>query len=172
MVLMRLLMKLAFCLQLLIVLALTMDPQRNRPLRKVKPFYFGTVQDATSTPLASIWPRKVRRLLRIDFKSPKDDYIFGHELRSNQGTLACHRQDRLHRAVIRESFSRTPLPMLELLAQVHHPNIAHILDVYFYDGKLYIVGEHLDVSLLDLEFSRLAPEEWEIATIVAEVTLL
>jgi hypothetical protein len=62
--------------------------------------------------------------------------------------------------------------MLELLAQVQHPNIADILDVYFHDGKLCIVGEHLDVSLLDLEFNRLAPEEWEIATIVAEVTLL
>jgi serine/threonine protein kinase len=65
-----------------------------------------------------------------------------------------------------------PLQMLELLAQVQHPNIADILDVYFYDGQLCIVSEYLDVSLLDLEFNRLAPEEWEIATIVAEVTLL
>ncbi|KAH8674848.1 hypothetical protein BGZ60DRAFT_372764, partial [Tricladium varicosporioides] len=52
---------------------------------------------------------------------------------------------------------------------VQHPNIADILDVYFYDGKLCIVSEYLEVSLLDLEFKRLAPEEWEIATIIAEV---
>jgi hypothetical protein len=149
-----------------------MDPQSSPPLRKVKSFYFGSVQDTTSTPSAATGPRKVRRLLRIDFKSPKDDYTFVQELRSNQGTLVCHRKNRLHLAVIRESFSPTPLPMLELLAQVQHPNIADILDVYFHDGKLCIVGEHLDVSLLDLEFNRLAPEEWEIATIVAEVTLL
>jgi serine/threonine protein kinase len=62
--------------------------------------------------------------------------------------------------------------MLELLAQVQHPNIADILDVYFYDGQLCIVNEYLDVSLLDLEFKRLVPEEWEIATIVAEVIVL
>jgi hypothetical protein len=60
--------------------------------------------------------------------------------------------------------------MLEELAQVQHPNIADIFDVYFHDSKLCIIGEHLDVSLFDLEFKRLVPEEWEIATIIAEVT--
>jgi hypothetical protein len=149
-----------------------MDPQCSPPLRKVRPFYFGSVRDITSTPSATTGPPKVRRLLRIDFKSPKDDYTFVQELQSNQGTLVCHRKNRLHLAVIRESFSPTPLQMLEVLAQVQHPNIADILDVYFHDGKLRIVGEHLDISLLDLEFKRLEPEEWEIATIVAEVTLL
>jgi hypothetical protein len=119
-----------------------MDPQRIPPLRKVKPFYFGRVQDSTSIPSATTGPPKVRRLLR----------------------------NRLHVAVIRESFSLAPLQMLEELAQVQHPNIADIFDVYFHDGKLCIVGEHLDVSLFDLEFKRLVPEEWEIATVIAEVT--
>ena len=44
--------------------------------------------------------------------------------------------------------------------------------MYFYDGQLCIVSEYLDVSLLDLEFNRLALKEWEIATIVVEVTPL
>ena len=61
--------------------------------------------------------------------------------------------------------------MLEVMGQMQHPNIADILDVYAYDGKLYIVGEHLDVSLFDLEFEKLVPEEWEIATIITEVAL-
>jgi hypothetical protein len=38
--------------------------------------------------------------------------------------------------------------------------------MYFHDGKLCIIGEHLDVSLFNLEFKRLVPEEWEIATII------
>ncbi|KAG9241888.1 hypothetical protein BJ878DRAFT_408467, partial [Calycina marina] len=104
----------------------------------------------TSTPAATTGPPKVRRLLRIDFKSPKDDYTFVQELRLNQGTLVCHRKNRLQHAVIRESFSPTPLQMLEKLAQIQHPNIADIPDVYFHDGNLCIVGEHLDVSLFDL----------------------
>ena len=90
-------------------------------------------------------------------------------MRSDQGTLVCHRKNRLL-AVIRESFSPRPLQMLEVLSQVQHPNVADILDVYCYDAKLCIVGEYLDVSLLDLELNRLAMEEWEIATIMAEVS--
>ena len=120
-----------------------MDPKSSLPLRKVKPFYFGSVQDITSTPSATTGPPKVRRLLRIDFKNPKDDYIFVQELRSNQGTLVCHRKNRLHLAVIRESFSQTPLQMLEELAQVQHPNIADIFDVYFHDGKLCVGNLHI-----------------------------
>jgi serine/threonine protein kinase len=149
-----------------------MDPQSIPPLRRAKRFYISSLQDTTSAPSATTEPRKLRRLLRIDFKNPKEDYAFVQELRSNQGTLVCHRKNHLHLAVIRESFSPTPLPMLELLTQVQHPNIADILDVYFYDGQLCIVSEYLDVSLLDLEFNKLAPEEWEIATIIAEVILL
>jgi hypothetical protein len=60
--------------------------------------------------------------------------------------------------------------MLEELAQVQHLNIADIFDIYFYDGKLYIISEHLNVSLFDLEFKRLVPEEWKITTIITEVT--
>jgi serine/threonine protein kinase len=149
-----------------------MDPQSSPPLRRVKPFHFSSLQDTTSAPSVTTGPRKLRRLLRIDFKDPKEDYTFVQELRSNQGTLVCHRKNHLHPAVIRESFSPMPLQMLELLAHVQHPNIADILDVYFYDGQLGIVSEYLDVSMLDLEFKKLAPEEWEIATIVAEVILL
>jgi serine/threonine protein kinase len=147
-----------------------MDPQSIPPLKRAKRFYISSLQD--TAPSATTEPRKLRRLLRIDFKNPKEDYAFVQELRSNQGTLVCHRKNHLRLAVIRESFSPTPLPMLELLAQVQHPNIADILDVYFYDGQLCIVSEYLDVSLLDLEFNKLAPEEWEIATIIAEVILL
>ena len=147
-----------------------MDP-KSPPLRKVKPFYFD-YKGSTPVPSATSGPRKLKPLLRIDFKSPKEDYIFVQEIRPEQGTLVCRRKNRFHIAVIRESYSPTPLHTLEVLAQVQHPNIADILDVYFHDNQLFIVSEHLDVSLLDLEFSKLAPEEWEIATIAAEVTLL
>ena len=47
--------------------------------------------------------------------------------------------------------------------------IADILDAYFHYEKLYIVGEHLGVSLPDLELKTLVLEEWEIATIIAEM---
>ena len=60
-----------------------------------------------------------------------------------------HRKNRLHLAVIRESFSHIPLQMLEELAQIQHPNIADILNVYFHNGKLCIVdvGNQVNHSL-------------------------
>lgn len=117
-------------------------------------------------------PRKARRLLRVDLKNPEDDYVPLKKLQSNQGTLVCKLNNYLHLAIVRESFSSKPLQMLEEVAKVRHSNIADIMGVYFYEGKLSVVAEHLEVSLFDLEFDTFAPEEWEIATIIAEVTTL
>jgi serine/threonine protein kinase len=146
------------------------EPHNASMVRRVEPFYFGSLLSSASAPVAS-GQQVLRRLLRIEFKNPKEDYTFVHEIRSNQGMLVCHRKNRFHLAVIRESHSPTPLQMLEVLAHVQHPNVADILDVYSHDSKLYIISEYLDVSMLDLEFERFAPEEWEIATIIGEVNL-
>jgi len=147
-----------------------MDLQASMRLRKVKPFYFENARSSMPASSAtSCGPPKARRLLKIDFKNPNTDYTFIRELKSNQGTLVCHQGSHLHLAVIRESFTPNPLPMLAKLAQVQHPNIAEILALYYHNSKLYIVSEYLDVSLLDLELNIITPEEWEIATIVAEV---
>jgi len=149
-----------------------MDSQSSPSLRRVKGLCFSNMQDTLSVPLAATEHRKLRRLLRIDFKDPSDDYEFVQELRSNEGTLVCHRKSHLQPAIIRKSFSPTPLQMLESLARIQHSNIADILDAYYYEGQLCIVSEYLDVSLHDLDFNRLAPEEWEIATIISEVIQL
>lgn len=149
-----------------------MDPSSSPRSRRSNYLCLDNLVDTTSAPSETTGPPTVRRLLRIDFKDPEEDYAFVQKLRSNQGTLVCRRKNHLYPAIIRESFSPTPLQMIELLAQVQHPNIADICDVYFHDGQLCIVSEYLDVSLQDLQFNRLALEEWEIATIVAEVTLL
>lgn len=120
-------------------------------------------------PGSSVAVRNVRPLLRVDLRSPTEDYKPLRELGLDQGTLACHRKNRPRLTVIRKSFSPSPLQMLEAVAQIKHPNIADIFDVYFYDGQLFVVTEYLDASLLDLEFTRLAAAEWEVATVVTEV---
>lgn len=143
-----------------------MNTNCSPSLTTVKSFYFESDEDIVS----SAPPWQMKRLLKVEFKSPKQDYIFIHELESNQGTVMCHRKGSHHLAVMRESFSPKPLQMLEEISRVQNPNIANILNVYFYQERLIIVSEYLDVSLLDLQFNRLLPEEWEIATIVSEVT--
>jgi hypothetical protein len=51
------------------------------------------------------------------------------------------------------------LQILKLLTYVQHLNIANILNVYFYNSQLGIVSKYLDISLLNLEFKKLALEE-------------
>ena len=53
-----------------------------------------------------------------------------------------------------------------------HPNVASIYGAYCYDDKTLLVTEHLDISLAQLDFQSHELEEWEIATIVAEVGML
>jgi len=48
-------------------------------------------------------------------------------------------------------------------------NIANIYDVYCHDNKMFIASECLELSLADLDFPSFEFEEWEIATIIAEV---
>ncbi|KAH8800745.1 hypothetical protein F5884DRAFT_741324 [Xylogone sp. PMI_703] len=112
-----------------------------------------------------------KRLVRIYFKSPKEDYIFLQDSTTVQSVLASHRRRHLH-AFIRESFSATPLSMLEMLIQILHPNIAVIHDAYFHNNQLFVISEYLDLCLLDLQLDSVALEEWEIATIVAEASPL
>lgn len=107
--------------------------------------------------------------MEVSFKNVQHDYIFIRDLPDNQGVLACHYKRRHQHAIIRKSGAAAPLEMLEAFSAIHHPNVADIFGVYFHAGELYIVGEHLAVSLVDLGFEDRVPEEWEMATIVKEV---
>lgn len=123
------------------------------------------------TPASSAELPRVRRLLKIDFKNPEEDYIFIQNMPSNEGILACHRRSRLRLVVVRESHSSAPLHMLGMYSRIRHANIASIIAVYFYNSQLLIVSEYLDVSLLDLASKKPPLEEWEVATVVKQVGL-
>jgi hypothetical protein len=60
--------------------------------------------------------------------------------------------------------------MLDIVSTLRHLNIANVHDAYCHKGKLFIVSEYLEVSLLDLDFHLYPLAEWEMATITAEVT--
>jgi len=59
--------------------------------------------------------------------------------------------------------------MLKVLTQIQYPNITNILNIYYYDNKLWVISEYIDVLILNLEFKRLGLEEWEIIIIIREV---
>ena len=98
--------------------------------------------------------------------------MFVHAMQSQRGTLVCRQRDHdspLQLAVVRQSYASVALPVLAEFSAVQHPNIAEIIDVYFFESQLLIATEYLDVSLLDLGFGILPAEEWEIATIIEQI---
>jgi len=115
-------------------------------------------------------PPIARRLLRIRFTNPRDDYIFIQDLEDEQGILALNRDGLVQLVVVRQSYSSHPLTMLQMISEMKHPNIADVLDVYFdKERQLLIATEFLDVSLLELQQGAPRLEEWELATIISEV---
>ncbi|KFY50754.1 hypothetical protein V495_00102 [Pseudogymnoascus sp. VKM F-4514 (FW-929)] len=88
---------------------------------------------------------------------------------SDQVTIVRQRSSYFRLANMQESPAANIVQQSQVLARVSHPNIASIYGVYSYIDKLLVVTEHLDISLAQLDFQSYKTEEWEIATIVAEV---
>ncbi|KAH6714605.1 hypothetical protein BKA61DRAFT_481472, partial [Leptodontidium sp. MPI-SDFR-AT-0119] len=52
---------------------------------------------------------------------------------------------------------------------IKHLNIATTEDIYYYNNRIFVVTEHLNVSFAQLEFQKYDLEEREIATILTKV---
>ncbi|KFY27454.1 hypothetical protein V491_00907 [Pseudogymnoascus sp. VKM F-3775] len=104
---------------------------------------------------------------RTYFESPWVEYEYIRQ--SNQVTVVRQRSSYFRLANVHEFLAANTIQQSQVLATVSHPNIASIYGIYSYIGKLLVVTEHLDISLAQLDFQSYEIEEWEIATIVAEV---
>jgi hypothetical protein len=145
----------------------TQEPNR---VRRVKSRYFTRPSRLarSNIPLTTN-DSNARRVVRILFKSPTEDYTFVREIPQNHGTVIWFKKALPCLALLRESYCLSPLRTLEAASNLCHPNIADIRDAYYHEEKLYIVSEYLEVSLLDVDFNLYPLEEWEIATIISEV---
>jgi len=113
-------------------------------------------------------PETVRRILRIFLRDPWDDYDYVRYLRKD---IVARRKVSYFKLVnIRQYHSSDVLDeQPHLLSSIQHPNIATVYDLYCDDDKIFLVTEHLHISISQLEFQKYELEEWEIATIIAEV---
>jgi hypothetical protein len=108
--------------------------------------------------------------LRVWLKSPWDDYSLATPPSMyEESPIAYHKRRYFQKATIRTFPSPGSLRILQRLSDVQHPNIADIYDVYCHDDKLFTATEYLELSLSELDFQTFELEEWEIATIIAEV---
>ena len=116
--------------------------------------------------------RKVGKLLRVWWsKSLWDDYTHvAYLYSSQQARLVYHNASYFDLAVMREQHSGSnDLASFKTLSHIHHANIAKTYDVFFDKGMTFVITEHLDLSLVQIDFEKHQLEEWEIATIIVQV---
>ena len=106
-------------------------------------------------------------MFTIKFESPWVEYEYIRQ--SDQVTVVRQRSSYFRLANMQGFPAINTIQQSQVLARVSHPNIASIYGAYSYIDKLLVVTEHLDISLAQLDFQSYEIEEWEIATIVAEV---
>ena len=126
-----------------------------------------TTNDIYSSTLEPAPPRTVNRMLRILLRDPWDDYDYIWYL--DQDMLASRKAAYFELVNIQQCHSFNVLQHSRILPTIHHPNVATIYDVYCHDNKTFLITEHLDISISQLEIQNCELEEWEIATIIAEV---
>jgi hypothetical protein len=113
---------------------------------------------------------RANRMFTIKLGSPWDDYDYIR--RCDQVMIVRQRASYFRLANIEESLTVNTLEQSQILSRIAHPNVASIYSAYCYNDKISLVTEHLDISLTQLDFQSYELEEWEIATIVAEVGML
>jgi hypothetical protein len=131
--------------------------------------------DANSDPPLALAPimgtQTARRLLRVWLESPWNNYYFIRRIHAPEQGILAHRQSSyFNLAVIKDFPPSGTYQTLQVLNDILHPNIANIYEVYLYDDKLCIAAEHLDVSLVELDFQSFALEEWDVTETKEETT--
>jgi hypothetical protein len=110
---------------------------------------------------------RIKHLLRLWGKSPWEDF---QEIRISDGlAIVLRRGSYFQMHTIRSIVYQGDFGDVGYFADITHPNIASIHDLYFFDEKLHLVGEYLQLSLDELNFHYFQLEEWEIATIMTSV---
>lgn len=154
-----------------------MADETGAPLRKLKyltsKFFQSHLKKAKGdaaldrTYVGGTAPMQLAKIFTIKFESPWVEYEYIRQ--SNQVTVVRQRSSYFRLANVHEFLAANTIQQSQVLATVSHPNIASIYGIYSYISKLLVITEYLDISLSQLDFQSYGIEEWEIATIVAEV---
>jgi hypothetical protein len=138
---------------------------KTRPSRDLRGNLKTTIQTERSD-VALPKRGEIKHLLRLWIKSPWEDY---QEIKSLSGLTVVLRKGSYFRMNTMSSIARRGgFGNIKCFSDIWHPNVAPIHDLYYFDNTLHLVGEYLELSLDELNRS-VQLEEWEIATIMANV---
>ena len=126
------------------------------------------IGDLYSGPTKSATPNLVKKLVRIFIEDPWNDYEYIQDL--GQVMLARHKAFYFKLVDIRQLHCVEPPQEVQILSRIQHPNVASLHDIYCFDSKTFLIGEHLEFGISQLELQNYELEEWEIATIIKEVS--
>jgi hypothetical protein len=115
-------------------------------------------------------PKNYQRMLRILLRDPWEDYDYIRHV--DQIVLASHKSSHFKLVNIRQYSTSNVIEQSRILSTIYHPNLAAIYDIYYDDDQAFLITEHLDISISELQLQRYELAEWEIATIIAEVLVI
>lgn len=111
---------------------------------------------------------RAKKLIRVWYKNPLEDFELVRQLSDGSRGWICHRKNTCTLAILQETWSPSLLEATEPFAGLH-PNIAGLYDAYFHEEKFFVISEYLELSLWELESTSNPLQEWEVATVLAEV---
>ena len=109
------------------------------------------------------------RILRVFLGDPWNDYEYIHYI--DQVMLARDISSYFKLVNIRQYPTSNILEQVRIISTIQHPNLATVYDVYCdnEEANAFVITENLGISISQLDFQKFELEEWEIATIIAEV---
>ncbi|PVH68125.1 hypothetical protein DL98DRAFT_554926 [Cadophora sp. DSE1049] len=115
--------------------------------------------------------RNVPRDFQVRRGSPWDGYrkVLDLEHRDNSITVAEQKAPHSGLVAIKVFPSAAAEKALERHQRVKHENIVNVLDAFMTDTSLYIVFEHLPISLLQIVEGAKYPNEWQLAAILKQI---
>ena len=151
---------------------MTLNPNESgapRQLKRTKARIPASACERKTLPLVAMrTERYVSRILWVFLGNPWNDYTsirhVGHDIIARQS-------DSYFKLVnIRQCYSENILKQSSIISSFEHHNIATIYAVYCDGEDSFLVTEHLDICITHLKLQQYEIEEWEMATILSEVT--
>jgi hypothetical protein len=150
-------------------------PRRLKRVKAILPTAFkgrsGETDDANDVPSQTTEPAftgTCHRILRVFLGDPWDNYEYIRHI--DQVILARDISSYFKLVNIRQySTSKLLEQQVKIISAMQHPNLATIYNIYCDSDKAFLITENLDISISHLDFQSCELEEWEIATVIAEV---
>jgi hypothetical protein len=120
--------------------------------------------------LVKPYPGRERKLFRIKHQSPWQTYERGYDLKFDQFVAVATRKAPLTgKVTIRKLAGQNAASELDMLRRVDHERFVTLLEIMDHEKTIYMVFEHIFVSLTQVVNCPAYPTERQLAAILGQV---